>query len=162
MKIKSLPKILLCLVMLTSGAGGALAQGTASRVTGTVVDPSGAVIPDATVTLTNEGTQVAFTTQTTSTGNYVFDSVQIGTYTVSVEKSGFKKFVSTANPVNINQPATVDVTLEVGGVTDVVQVVSSAELVQTGSSGNFGNTVEQRTLESLPIVGVRGRNPLAL
>src|SRR4028119_12337 len=107
MKIKSLPKILLCLVLLTSGVGGgALAQGTASRVTGTVVDPSGAVVPDATVTLTNEGTQVSFTTQTTSTGNYVFDSVQVGTYTVSVEKSGFKKFISTQNPVNINQPAT--------------------------------------------------------
>ncbi|HEX8130473.1 MAG TPA: TonB-dependent receptor [Pyrinomonadaceae bacterium] len=162
MKIKSLPRFLLCLVLLTSGVGGALAQGTASRVTGTVVDPSGAVVPDATVTLTNEGTQVAFTTQTTATGNYVFDSVQIGTYTVSVEKSGFKKFISTTNPVNINQPATVDVMLEIGGVADVVQVVGSAELVQTGSSGNFGNTVEQRTLESLPIVGVRGRNPLGL
>ncbi|HJR08496.1 MAG TPA: TonB-dependent receptor [Pyrinomonadaceae bacterium] len=162
MKINSLPKILLCLILLACGVGGASAQGTASRVTGTVVDPSGAVVPDATVTLTNEGTQVSFNTQTTSTGNYVFDSVQIGTYTVSVEKSGFKKFISTSNPVNINQPATVDVTLEVGGVTDVVQVVGSAELVQTNSSGNFGNTVEQRTLESLPIVGVRGRNPLAL
>ncbi|HLL14529.1 MAG TPA: TonB-dependent receptor [Pyrinomonadaceae bacterium] len=163
MKIKSLPRFLLCLVLLTSGiGGGALAQGTASRVTGTVVDPSGAVVPDATVTLTKEGTQVSFTTQTTSTGNYVFDSVQIGTYTVSVEKEGFKKFVSTTNPVNINQPATVDVTLEIGGVADVVQVVGTAELVQTNSSGNFGNTVEQRTLESLPIVGVRGRNPLAL
>ncbi|HEV2881743.1 MAG TPA: TonB-dependent receptor [Pyrinomonadaceae bacterium] len=162
MKIKNLPRFLLCLVLLASGVSGALAQGTASRVTGTVVDPSGAVVPDATVTLINEGTQVAFTTQTTATGNYVFDSVQIGTYTVSVEKSGFKKFISTTNPVNINQPATVDVTLEVGGVADVVQVVGSAELVQTGSSGNFGNTVEQRTLEALPIVGVRGRNPLAL
>ncbi|HEX8458890.1 MAG TPA: TonB-dependent receptor [Pyrinomonadaceae bacterium] len=164
MKIKSLPRFLLCLVLLTSGVGGAavLAQGTASRVTGTVVDPSGAVVPDATVTLINEGTQVSLTTQTTSTGTYTFDSVQVGTYTVSVEKSGFKKFVSTSNPVNINQPATVDVALEVGGITDVVQVVGSAELVQTSSSGNFGNTVEQRTLESLPIVGVRGRNPLAL
>ncbi len=160
MKIKSLPKILLCLIMLTSGVGGALAQGTASRVTGVVVDPTGAIIPDATVTLTNEAMKVDFVTQTTSTGNYVFDSVQVGTYTVTVEKPGFKKFVSTGNTVNINQPATVDVSLTVGEVSDVVQVTSSAEQVQTASSGNLGNTVEQVTLTSLPIVGNRGRNPL--
>jgi len=160
MKINSLPKILLCLVLLTGAAVGALAQGTASRVTGTVVDPTGAVIPGATVTLTREGTSVTFTTQTTSTGTYVFDSVQVGLYTVSVEKQGFKKFVSTNNTVNVNQPATVDVSLEVGGVGDVVEVVGAAEQVQTSSSGNFGNTVEERSLEALPIVGERGRNPL--
>lgn len=160
MKIKSLPKILLCLFLFTSGVGGALAQGTASRVTGSVVDASGAIVPDATVTLTNEGTKVSFTAQTTSTGDYVFDSVQVGTYTVTVERSGFKKFVSTGNPVNINQPATVDVILETGGLNEVVTVEASAELVQTGSSGNIGNTVEQQTLVSLPIIGSRGRNPL--
>jgi hypothetical protein len=146
--------------MLTSGVGSAWAQGTASRVTGTVVDPSGAIIPDASVTLTNEATKVDLTTQTTSTGTYVFDSVQVGIYSVSVEKQGFKKFVSTNNQVNVNQPATIDVALETGGVTEVVTVESSAELVQTSSSGNFGNTVEERTLETLPIVGSRGRNPL--
>src|SRR5688500_519371 len=113
MKIKHLPRFLLCLVMLAGSVGGAFAQGTASRVTGTVVDQTGAVVPDATVTLTREGTAVTFTTQTTSTGTYVFDSVQVGLYTVSVEKQGFKKFVSTNNPVNVNQPATVDVALEV-------------------------------------------------
>jgi hypothetical protein len=146
--------------MFTSGVGGALAQGTASRVTGSVVDASGAIIPDAAVTLTNEGTKVSLTTQTTSTGDYVFDSVQIGTYTVAVERQGFKKFVSTGNPVNINQPATVDVILEAGGLNEVVTVEGSAELVQTNSSGNIGNTVEQQTLVSLPIIGSRGRNPL--
>jgi len=160
MKINCLPRFLLCLVLLTSSVGGVLAQGTASRVTGTVVDPSGASIPDATVTLTHEGTRVSFTVQTTSTGNYVFDSVQIGLYTVTVEKEGFKKFISTGNTVNINQPATVDVALEIGGVNDVVQVEDSAAQVQTNSSGNIGNTVEQRTLTDLPIVGSRGRNPL--
>ncbi|HEY9405113.1 MAG TPA: carboxypeptidase regulatory-like domain-containing protein [Pyrinomonadaceae bacterium] len=161
MKIKSLPRFLLCLILLTSGVGGgALAQGTASRVTGTVVDQAGASIPDATVVLTHEGTKVSFTAQTTTTGNYVFDSVQVGLYTVSVEKSGFKKFISTGNTVNINQPTTVDVALEVGGVDDVVQVVDSAAQVQVSSSGNIGNTVEQVTLQSLPIVGSRGRNPL--
>jgi hypothetical protein len=161
MTIKNILRFCLCFVLLMGAPGGALlAQGTASRVTGVVTDPSGAVVTDAVVTLTNEGTKVSFTTQTTSSGTYVFDSVQVGVYTVAVEKQGFKRFVSTGNQVNVNQPATIDVPLEIGGITDVVTVQGSAELVQTSSSGNFGNTVEQRSLEALPIVGERGRNPL--
>ncbi|HXG67533.1 MAG TPA: TonB-dependent receptor, partial [Blastocatellia bacterium] len=142
--------------------GPVFGQGTTSRVTGTVLDADGGVVPDATVTLTNEATQVSFTTTTTSTGTYVFDSVQVGTYTVTVEKQGFKKFVSAGNNVSIGQPTTVNVTLEVGQVAEVVEVRGAAELVQTSSSGNFGNTLEQRTIEALPIVGSRGRNPLTL
>ncbi len=162
MNIKSFLCLLLCLALLTGGLGGAAsAQGTASRVTGTVLDSGGAAVPDAAVTLTNEGTKVSFTTQTDSTGNYVFDSVQVGIYTVSVEKQGFKKFVSITNQVNVNQPATIDAALQAGGVNEVVTVEASAELVQTSSSGNFGNTIEEKTLTTLPIVGARGRNPLS-
>ena len=65
-------------------------QGTASRVTGTVVDEKGSVVPGAVVTLTNEATQISLTTNTGSGGTYVFDSVQAGKYTISVEKQGFK------------------------------------------------------------------------
>ena len=86
--------------------------------------------------------------------------MQVGTYTVAVEKSGFKKFVSSANQINVNQPATVDVSLEAGNISETVNVQASAEIVQTSTSGNFGNTVEERPLEALPIVGNRGRNPL--
>ena len=160
MKRSSLHAFALSAALLLFAAAGAFAQGTASRVTGVVTDAAGAVVPAATVTLTNEATKVSFTTETTSTGQYVFDSVQVGTYTVEVEKQGFRKFASTGNQVRVNQPATVDVALEVGEVADVVTVEATAELVQTSSSGNFGNTVEQRSLEALPIVGERGRNPL--
>jgi hypothetical protein len=140
----------------------AFAQGTTSRVTGTVTDTSGAAVPGATVTLTNEGTNVSFTTETSDSGVYTFDLVLPGSYTVAVEKQGFKKLVSTKNVVSINQPTTVNVALEVGGVTEIVTVESVAEQVQTSTSGNVGSTIEQRTLESLPIVGARGRNPLDL
>jgi len=160
MKRLSLPSFLLALAAALCLAAAAHAQGTASRVTGVVLDQTGAVVPGATVTLTNEGTNVSFTTETTSTGTYAFDVVQVGTYTVAVEKSGFKKFISTSNIVNINQPATVDVTLAAGDVAETVTVEATAELVQTSSSGNFGNTVEERPLQALPIVGSRGRNPL--
>jgi hypothetical protein len=161
MKRRSLSALALTAALLLTFAAAAVhAQGSASRVTGVVQDASGAVVEGATVTLTNEGTNISLTTETTSTGTYVFDSVQVGSYTVTAEKQGFKKAVSTGNPVNINQPATVNVTLEAGSISESVTVQGSAELVQTSTSGNFGNTVEERPLAALPIVGNRGRNPL--
>jgi hypothetical protein len=161
MNRRSLSALALIAALLLTYVPAALAQGSASRVTGIVQDTSGAVVEGATVTLTNEGTNVPLTTQTTSAGAYAFDSVQVGLYTVTVEKQGFKKFVSTGNPVNVNQPATVNAALEAGNIAESVTVQGSAELVQTSSSGNFGNTVEERPLSALPIVGSRGRNPLS-
>lgn len=155
---KALSLIVLTLSLCVSAA----AQGTTSRVTGTVTDSSGAAVAGATVTLTNEGTRNSLTTTTSNSGGYVFDLVQPGNYTVSVEKAGFKKLVSSNNPVLVNQPATVNAALEVGDVSAVVSVEATAEQVQTSTSGNVGGTIEQRELESLPIVGLRGRNPLDL
>jgi hypothetical protein len=148
-------------LLISSLAISALAQGTTSRVTGTVTDQSGGAVPGAKVVLTNTATTTAFTTTTSGEGVYVFESVQVGAYTITVEKDGFKKFTSAGNAVSLGQPTTVDVRLEIGAVSEVVQVEAAAELVQTSSSGNFGNTVEQRALEALPIVGTRGRNPLS-
>lgn len=149
-------------VFLLASIADAAAQGTTSRVTGTVTDSSGAAVEGATVNLTNEGTGVVLTTETSSGGTYTFDLIQVGTYQISVEKQGFKRFVSTGNVVNVNQPATVNTALEIGDVSATVTVESAVEEVQTSSSGNIGSTIEQRTIESLPIVGVRGRNPLEL
>src|SRR5690606_21629870 len=140
----------------------AVAQGTTSRVTGTVTDSSVAAVAGATVTLTNEGTNTSITTTTSERGLYNFDLVQSGSYSVTVERDGFKKFISSQNTVLVNQPATVNVELEVGDVTAVVSVEATAEAVQTSTSGNTGVQIEQQTIESLPIVGLRGRNPLEL
>lgn len=138
------------------------AQGTTSRVTGIVTDNSGSVVSGATVTLTNQGTNFSLTTETNDSGVYTFDLLQVGTYQVSVEKQGFKKFISTGNTININQPATVNITLEIGDVSAVVTVENTAEQVQTSTSGNVGTTIDRQSLESAPIVGSRGRNPLSL
>jgi carboxypeptidase family protein/TonB-dependent receptor-like protein len=148
--------LMFCLVVVASG------QGTTSRVTGTVQDANGAAVAGALVTLSNEATGVSFTTETSDSGTYAFDLVQVGKYTVIIEKQGFKKFMSQSTPVNVNQPATVNAQLETGGMTETVTVQAGAEQVQTSSSGNIGSTIEQKTLESLPIVGTRGRNPLDL
>jgi carboxypeptidase family protein/TonB-dependent receptor-like protein len=156
-------KPILAFLLLTFGlVVSASGQGTTSRVTGTVQDANGAAVAGAMVTLTNEATTVTFTTETSDSGTYSFDLVQAGKYTVTIEKQGFKKFISPANPVNVNQPATVNATLEPGGLTETVTVQAGAEQVQTSTSGNIGSTIEQKTLESLPIVGTRGRNPLDL
>ena len=157
--VKSFSFLLLLLFVSVSVA---FSQGTTTRITGTVNDTSGAAVPGAMVTLTNEGTKLTQTTQTSDSGAYTFDLIQVGTYEVKVEKSGFKTFVSRANSVNINQPGTINAALEIGDVSAIVTVEGSVEQVQTSTSGNIGTTIEQRTLESLPIVGARGRNPADL
>lgn len=162
MNNRTVSAVLMLCVSLFLLTGQAFGQGTTSRLTGTVVDASGATIAGATINLTNEATSISFTSQTGGSGAYAFDLIPAGTYKVSVEKTGFKKIVSTGNVVQINQPATVNFTLEVGDVSALVTVEATAEAVQTSSSGNIGSTIDQKTLESLPIVGTRGRNPLDL
>lgn len=93
----------LCAGLATS----AFAQTGTSRVTGIVQDANGAVVAGATVVLTNEGTNISFTSTTTTAGVYVFDSIQLGNYTVTVEKQGFKKFVSKGNALSGGQPLTI-------------------------------------------------------
>ena len=143
-------------------AGLAAAQGTTSRVLGQVADSSGGIIPGATITLTNEGTRATFTMTTTAAGTFAFDAVQSGTYTLKVELQGFKTFSTTGIAVQIGQPSTVNVTLQPGDISETVEVTAAALVVQTSTSGNLGTVVDQRTIESLPIVGTRGRNPLDL
>src|SRR5215203_3227738 len=149
-------------LFLFAASGLVFAQGTTSRITGNVTDTSGAAVSGASVTLTNEGTNTSLTTETSDSGAYTFDLIQPGNYSITVEKQGFKRFISKGNAALINQPATVNVALEVGDVSATITVESTAEQVQTSTSGNIGSTVEQKTLEALPIVGTRGRNPLDL
>jgi hypothetical protein len=133
-----------------------------SRVTGTVQDKSGGVIQGASVTLTNEATNVPVNTVTTSTGAYVFDGIVPGTYTITVQMTGFTTFVATGNVLTIAQPMVVNATMQLGGANEKVEVIAGAELVQTENSGDLGALIDQRALETLPIVGARGRSPLDL
>ena len=115
-KIGVLTLVFLC------ACGAAFAQGTTSRVLGTVEDSSSAVVPGVTVKLVNEGTRVTFETKTSATGTYVFEAVQPGSYELDVEAAGFRTFTSTGNLVTIGQPATINVKLEVGAIADKVEV----------------------------------------
>ena len=143
-------------------AVGCFGQGTTSRVVGTVTDSTGSAVPSATVTLTNDGTGAKLTNSTTDTGTYVFEAVQSGNYSVSIEAAGFRKFLTRGNPVTIGLPTTVNAVLEVGAVSESVEVAAVAESVQTSTSGNIGNLFPEQVIRDLPIVGTRGRNPLDL
>ena len=146
--------------LLILSAPSLFAQATASRVLGAVQDAAGAAVPAAKVQLINEGTRTTFETRTSESGAFVFEAVQPGVFTVSVEAAGFKKLMSTASEVSIGQPATLNVRLEVGGLTQQVEVTATAELVQTSTPGNFGNLITGREIRDMPIVGTRGRNPV--
>ncbi|MEP7274309.1 MAG: carboxypeptidase-like regulatory domain-containing protein, partial [Acidobacteriota bacterium] len=151
---------LLLTVLLSSAV---LAQTGTSRVIGNALDNNGAVVPGAKITITNEGTNASVTTTTGSSGAYAFDSLQLGSYTISAEAQGFKKFVSKGNLLTAGVPLTVNAALEVGGANDTVEVSGSFERVQTSTSGNFGATVDNRTLTDLPLgldASSGGRNPL--
>jgi len=157
-----LTRIATAMIIAFSLFSVARGQGTTSKVTGVVSDPSGAVVPGAMVKLTNEGTGITFETESSATGIYVFEAVQVGVYTITVELPGFKRAVLAGNRVNIGVPTTVNVTLQLGQASETVTVTGASEIVQTSTSGNIGSVIEQRVLQDLPIVGTRGRNPLDL
>lgn len=149
-------------LLLFSGVNSLVFGQATSRVTGTVQDKSGAIVVGAKVTLTNEATNVSVSTLTTSAGTYVFDGIVAGTYTVAVEAQGFATFTSKGNTLTIAQPMVVNAVVQVGQASEKVEVTAGAELVQTETSGDLGALVDQRALETLPVVGARGRSPLDL
>src|SRR5205823_5004486 len=120
----------------------AWSQVTTSRITGIVTDKSGAVVPGANITVTNEGTNSSYRATSGAGGVYVVDSLQIGSYTVAVEASGFKKFVSNGNVLSIGVPTTVNALLELGSTGETVQVKGGYDLIQTDTAGNFGTIVD--------------------
>lgn len=145
-------------VFLSLSAVASLAQTSTSRITGRVIDSKDAVVAGATVTVMNEATGVSQTQTTTDTGLYAFGSLPVGSYTVTVEQSGFKKFQQTGNVLEVNTPLAVDVVMDVGQVTEIVTVQGGTEQIQTANA-TIGNVVEQRAIEALPL---NGRNPLTL
>ena len=156
--LNSWHRVVYLIALLVFSATFIHAQSSTSRITGTVNDINGSAIEGATVTLTNEATGVTFTQVTTTDGVYAFTSLTAGRYTIAVEQSGFKKTVQTGNVLEVSTPLNVDLVLEIGGVNEVVTVVSDRETVQTNTA-TLGNVVDQRTIENLPL---NGRNPLNL
>lgn len=126
-------------------------QGT-STVRGTVKDPQGKVVSGASVKLTNLGTGADRTTTTSSEGVFSFEVVQVGDYKVEVEASGFKKGVVTDVHALVSSPTSVEVTLEVGNISESVTVsASSAELLVNRDDATLGSTFVNKQITQLPL-----------
>ncbi len=128
------------------------AQGTdTALLRGTVKDPTGAVIPQATVTATAIATQVQTRTQTDSAGLYIFNYLKPGTYSLKVEKSGFKTWLFPSLELRVGTQTDQDVTLEVGSTQQTVEVKGAAPLLNTVSAA-LGTTVNDQYIQSLPLL----------
>ena len=129
-----------------------LGQTTTGSIVGTITDGTGALVPRASVTVTNMETNITTKTATDAGGNYVVTPVAIGRYSVTVELPGFKKSVSTNITVNVQDRVRVDAVLQLGAVTETVEVASSAPLLQTDTS-YLGQVVESQKIVDLPLNG---------
>ncbi len=106
-----------------------VAQIGTGSITGIITDPTGAVVPDATVTITNVATNVPRVTTTTTAGDYAMTGLLPGHYAVRVAKTGFRAATVPEFELQVDQKARVDLTLEVGDVTQTVEVQSAAPLL---------------------------------
>jgi hypothetical protein len=134
MRLPVFRAMVLALVSLLSLVSRASAQFDTASVVGTVHDASGAVVPDAKVTLTSTATGVALTRTTTADGSYEFVTVKSGIYIVTAEKAGFSLALVDNVQVQVAARLRVDMQMAVGQVTEKIEVTAAAPLIETDSS----------------------------
>jgi hypothetical protein len=149
----SLAVLLTCLLALT-----AFGQTTTGSLTGTVTDPSGAVVAGATLTLVKPETGAERTTTSNTEGRFDFATLQPGKYNITVDAKGFKKAVSRDIIISVTQVAEVTIPLEIGSASETVTVSASQEVINT-SNPSVTNIINTRQVVDLPLVG---RNPVEL
>ncbi len=135
-----------------------LAQTPTAQITGRITDSSGAVILGVGVIVTNVGTAVQSSTESNEFGYYTAPLLQPGEYRIDVEKEGFRPITRTGIVLVVQQVARIDFTMEVGAVTETVEVFGEAPLLESETS-SIGQLVDSRSVSELPL---RGRNPYAL
>jgi len=140
-------------------AVGLRAQDATGKIAGDVMDPTGAIIAGAKVTVTNIATQISKQVTTDKDGFYQVSQLPIGLYEVAAEATGFTRLVvQPKNSLEINQTLRVDLKLEVGNAKDTITVESGASAVETENS-TMGTTVDGNAVFELPL---NGRNTLDL
>ncbi len=151
---------LLLTTILFLGASHASAQQETATVTGEVKDGSGAVVPQATITITNTGTNISIRSETNELGSYTVPNLRPGAYSITVEKTGFNKTVRSGLVLQVNQVVRIDLALLPGGVNEVIEVAGGATLLETETSSR-GALIDQKKIVDLPLNG-RDYNQLAL
>src|SRR5689334_15796648 len=152
-----LASVLLTVLLLANAI--VFAQTTRGNLSGVVSDANGAAIPSANVTVKNVATGEDFHGTTDAQGVFIFTSLPLGKYSVTVEATGFKRTEITEVTVELAQPAKVDVALEVGAVTEQVTVTAAAQEVINTTSPVLSKTITAKQVEDLPLLS---RNPLDL
>ncbi|MBC8165477.1 MAG: carboxypeptidase regulatory-like domain-containing protein [Bryobacteraceae bacterium] len=142
--------------LLTSAPS--FAQTTFGKIVGDARDSSGSVMPGVKVTVTNEGSGETYTQVIGDTGAYTFNTLIPGTYRVRAERSGFRPIQIQGIVLQVNQTARFDLAMEVGAVTESVNVSASAPVLATETS-DVGQVVGQRQIVELPL---NGRNFMQL
>jgi hypothetical protein len=137
-------------------AAVAFAQSDFGSISGFAKDPSGAVIPKAKVVVRNEGTGELHSIATNETGYYTVTNLPPGFYTITIEAPGFKKFSSTKNKLDPNTALSLDAALTVGAASEVVEVVSTATVLQTDSSA----VQSEVSGKQVDMQELNGRDPL--
>ena len=144
--------------MLLASTGYATAQEFRATVKGQVVDSSKAAVPGATVTVTNAETNEVATTVSNADGNYTLPFLRPGLYNLTVELSGFSKYVRNGVRLEVGQIAEINVPLSVGGLAEEVTVAADAPILQT-SNADRGTVIDSARIAELPL---QSRSPMAL
>jgi carboxypeptidase family protein len=145
-------------VLMLSSATVAMAQFDSGQISGFVRESSKAIIANATVTATNQGNGDRRQTATNADGYFVFPNLVVGDYTITAEATGFRKFLETNIKLSAASKISIDVELQVGAVTEILEVTASTSQVQT-ETAQVGRTVDSRQIQDLTL---NGRNPIYL
>ena len=133
-------------------SGPAAAQTSMGTVQGTVKDSTGAVLPGAMVVLVNQATNVRSERVTNNAGYYVFVNVRPGTYVLTVEMQGFNKAEVAAFTVGVNETVAQQFSLQIGTLTETVEVAGVSPLLQASTSG-LGNVIDEKVIKDVPMQG---------
>lgn len=148
-------KSVVSLCVLASAAFAQVGNGT---ITGTITDPAGAVVPNASIEATNSQTGVSYSAVSTNAGAYTITDLPVGVYSLSAKVTGFKNYVHTNLAVAATQTIKQDIALEVGNATtDVVTVTAEASLLKT-ESADLTDNVSIDQLDDLPLLGIGTAN----
>jgi len=128
------------------------AQGSTATIRGAITDPTGGVLPGATVTVTNTGTKSTQTTVSDSRGQYLLTGLFAGSYDMKVELSGFKTYEQKAVAVSPNDTRGIDIRMDVGQQQETVTVTSQQELIQTETGAREG-LITAKQIENLSVIG---------
>lgn len=142
--------VMVALIAMLLWVTPAPAQITAGRIGGTVTDTSGAVVSGATVTVTDDATGVSQSVKSGASGDYLFEAVYPGVYTLKAEAPGFQQFVSTDIHAHIQDNLTVDVKLAVGTIAQKITVTAAAPLLQT-QDASVGQTIDEQQVNNMPL-----------